>query len=210
MDTMAFTEGLGMLSVRGACVAIAIDARRVLVVGGATPEGPLNTTEILDLETLTFTAGPNMQSARLSCAVVALDARRILVVGGFGRGGYLATTEVLDLDTMAFTPGPTLLSARRAISAVRLDAGRCLVVGGCDGEVGVEDKNLDTTEVLDIATLTFTAGPVMGSVRNGCAAVPLDSMHILVVGGNAEDEDDEDGEKGLATTEVRPRLTKLI
>ena len=27
------------------------------------------------------------------------------------------------------------------------------------------DLNFDTTEVLDIATMTFTAGPVMGSAR---------------------------------------------
>ena len=77
-----------------------------------------------------------------------------------------------------------------------LDARRCLVVGGNDG--------VDTTELLDVATMTFAAGPVMGFARNGCAAVPLDSMHILVVGG-----DDSEG-KDISTTEVRPRLTKLI
>ena len=72
------------------------------------------------------------------------------------------------------------------------------MVGGKDGRVP-----LDTTEVLDIATMTFTAGPVMGSARFVCAAVPLDSKHILVVGG-------ADHDQHLATTEVRPRLTTQI
>ena len=80
-----------------------------------------------------------------------------------------------------------------------LDARRCLVVGG--SKVAVQ---LDSTEVLDIATMTFVAGPVMGSVRWACAAVPLDSTHVLVVGG----EDSEGAH--LATTEVIPRLTKKI
>ena len=77
---------------------------------------------------------------------------------------------------------------------MRLDAHRCLVVGGKDGENNV----LDTTEVLDMATMTFTAGPVMGSARYGCAVVPLDSTHILVVGGGCSDSEP------LAKTEVRP------
>ena len=81
---------------------------------------------------------------------------------------------------------------------MKLDARRCLVVGGEDGE----NNFLDSTEVLDIATMTFTAGPVMGSARNACAAVPLDSKHILVVGGK-----DKEGQR-LASTEVRPRLAK--
>ena len=67
-----------------------------------------------------------------------------------------------------------------------LDARRCLVVGRRDGE----DNNLDKTEVLDIATMTFTAGPVLGSAGNGCAAVSLDSTHILVVGGGDHEQRD--------------------
>ena len=215
LDDMVFTEGPPMLSVRIGCAAIAIDAHRVLVVGGNAcvlkwdvAGVSFNTTEILDLEKLTFTAGPNMHLGRAYCAVVALDARRILVVGGGDvDDDSMETTEVLDLGTMVFTQGPNLLSLRTGCAVVRLDAHRCLVVGGRDGRDGRDygGDNLDTTEVLDVATMTFAAGPVMGSARFKCAAVPLDSTHIIVVGGGGVDKG-----TALSTTEVRPRLTKKI
>jgi hypothetical protein len=129
-----------------------------------------------------------MRSERGCCAVVALDARRILVVGGQDNDGALASTELLDLGTMAFTPGPTMRSLRFACAAVRLDAHRCLVVGGKNEDVeedeeDEEDNYLSSTEVLDIATMTFTAGPELGTAQHGCSAVPLDSRHIFLVGG---------------------------
>ena len=76
LDTMMFKSGPAMLSMRQACCAIALDARRVLVLGGCENA----TSEILDAETLTFTKGPTMISPRTTCAIVALDANRVLVL----------------------------------------------------------------------------------------------------------------------------------
>jgi hypothetical protein len=61
-------------------------------------------------------------------------------------------------------------------------AGGCVIVfGGCSA--------LETTEVLDTQTMTFTAGPDMLTPRSGCAAVQIDADRVLVVGGvDADDE----------------------
>ena len=198
LDTMSFVRGPAMLSRRFEFAAVALDAHRVLVVGGNTPPTPgLKTSEILDLNTLRFRPGPTLQSKRSRCAVVALDARRILVVGGDGVAG--ASSDVLNLGTLAYTPGPTMRSARSWCVAVRLDAHRCLVVGGTDTQENV----LSSTEVLDIASMTFTAGPELGTARSACSAAPLDSRHVLVVGGR-------DAKNVLESTEVSLFLTKCV
>jgi hypothetical protein len=55
---------------------------------------------------------------------------------------------------------------------------------------------LDTTEILDVRTMAFAPGPSMASVRDGCAAVPVDARHVLIIGGQ------DSSETTLATTEL--------
>ena len=56
--------------------ADALDARRVLVVGGENnDEGSLNSTEVLNLDTMASTPGPELSSKRSGCAAVARESR---------------------------------------------------------------------------------------------------------------------------------------
>ena len=57
------------------------------------------------------------------------------------------------------------------------------------------------TQVLDLETMQFEAGPAMESVRFACAATPLDADRILVVGGS----DNEVRDYG-----VRPASTEIL
>jgi hypothetical protein len=189
LETMRFSAGPTMLSKRYECSAVALDARRILVVGGCDESvSTLKTTEILDVATMTFAPGPDMLSARYGCSAVALleNPRRALIVGGCDGTGSLNTTEVLDLDTMAFSHGPTMRTARWGCAAVLLGGGdsrrRCLVViGGSDDD----DLEVNTTEVLDLETMEFTEGPVMLAEREGCAAVADDTGdRVFVLGGS--------------------------
>jgi hypothetical protein len=87
------------------------------------------------------------------------------------------------------------MAARRGgCAAVALDEHRIMVAGGssdrCSGQV------LNTTEVLDIRTMAFAPGPSMGSERYGCAAVPIDAQHVLVISGY------NSGYQVLNTTEI--------
>jgi hypothetical protein len=142
--------------------------------------------------------GPELISNRRWCAAV-LHGRRVVVLGGRdGNGAALNTTEVLDLDndgtTEAFTVAPTMATARMRCAAVRLDARRVLVVGGT-GRLSYAGA-LDTTEILDLETMRFSAGPTMLSKRLCCTAVALDTRRVLVAGGGNENS------HSLKTTEI--------
>ena len=41
------------------------------------------------------------------------------------------------------------------------------------------------TQVLDLGTMEFEAGPTMQIARFGCAATPLDADRVLVIGGRS-------------------------
>ncbi|KAJ1459202.1 hypothetical protein M885DRAFT_613725 [Pelagophyceae sp. CCMP2097] len=123
----------------------------------------------------TFRPGPAMSAARVYCSAVAAGVR-VIVFGGLLDRSASSTTEVLDMQTMAFAAGPDMLTARYCHAAVQMDGNRLLVVGGRDGD----GEDLNTTEIFQLASLTFTPGP---------------NMQILVVGGY-------DGESKLSTTEI--------
>ena len=58
---------------------------------------------------------------------------------------------------MTTTPGPTMTSKRAGPAAVGLGDNRVLVIGGA-GNVG---SFSDSTEILDLGTMTTTRGPTM-------------------------------------------------
>ncbi|CAJ1333331.1 unnamed protein product, partial [Effrenium voratum] len=107
------------------------------------------------------------------------------------------STELLDLSSMVFSAGPRMGTRRNFCATALLQPGGpaqkglLLVLGGSDGS-----SSLDSTEVLDVAKMTFMPGPGMGTWRSGCAAsvLGLDSS-LLVVGGF-------DGSNHLDSTEV--------
>jgi hypothetical protein len=136
--------------------------------------------------------GPKLNSMRSWCAAV-LHGRSVVVFGGRNGSNFatLNTTEVLDLDAdgttgASSTAGPTMATSRDGCAAVRLDARRVLVVGGSNNPTSLAGS-LDTTEILDLETMRFSAGPRMLSRRTDCAAVALDgARRILVAGGRDE------------------------
>jgi hypothetical protein len=129
-----------------------------------------------------------LNSERYWCATV-LHGRSVVVFGGRVGKAALNTTEVLNLDagaTGGFTAGPTMATARAGCAAVRLDARRVLVVGGSYGPASPAARSMDTTEILDLETMRFSAGPRMLSKRFCCTAVALDAGRVLVAGGADE------------------------
>ncbi len=137
---MAFEPGPAMATRRSGCVTVALYEHRIMVAGGNSGSGYLNTTEVLDVRTMAFAPGPSMASARSWCAAAAVDAQHVLVIGGLDSlGTSLASTELLDVAMMEFAPGPNMRAARLACAAVRFDAAdgqpRILVIG--DGETEV-------------------------------------------------------------------------
>jgi hypothetical protein len=127
----------------------------------------------LRIEDAEFRAwGSELNQKRCWCAAV-LHGRSVVVFGGCDPTATFDTTGVLDLGagtTKAFTAGPTMATARLGCAAVRLDARRVLVVGGAGGG-GSYKGALYTTEILDLETMRFSAGPGMLS-KNDFVAPP--------------------------------------
>jgi len=74
-------------------------------------------------------------------------------------------------------------TARNGVSAVLLpEDGGILVIGGEDND----EEDLATTEVLDVAGNTTSAGPELSSIRSFCTAAKLPGDRILVIGGNSD------------------------
>jgi len=200
LETCAFSLGPSMVTRRRGCACVMIDANRFVVVGGDNGTSPLDTTEIFDVATMAFLSGPRMRSKRWGCAAAMLDKNRLLVAGGHDGSNQLDTSEVLNLTTMVFEDGPSMTTGRRGCAGALLP-GRAIVLGGdvpdraivLGGDDGHDDLN--TTEILDLSSMTFKAGPAMHLQRCGCGATVLDSDRLLVVGGY-------NGSKIEDTTEV--------
>ena len=200
-ERVTWVAGPEMPSERGDG-AVVLAGPRVVVFGGLSgPRGNddsqwLKTTSVFDSGTMTWAAGPAM-CARTGSAAVIIDADRALLVGG--AIGFLLhkSTEILDLRTLTFAAGPEMLEQRTYFGLVALDARRVLVAGGLGGQAFLfgDVSHLTSTEILDISSMTFSAGPRLLTARMGCAAVALDDRRVMVIGGFS------DGEH-LTTTEV--------
>ena len=82
-------------------------------------------------------------------------------------------------------------SKRASHAAVVLPGPRVLVMGGHDGS----SSPLNTAELYDPQSQTWSAVPPMGSKRSGLAAVVLPGPRVLVMGG-------QDGHSDLNTAEL--------
>jgi len=92
---------------------------------------------------------------------------------------------ILDFLRAYSTGDEDAAFAIHALPEIQMADGQVVVVGGYDGTAV-----FSTTEVLNLTSNTWSPGPNMTSGRVGCAAVPLSSHQILVIGGN------------LSTTEI--------
>ncbi len=115
----------------------------------------------------------------------------VMLAGG-GTGNILGakglkTTEIYDLRTMTSGPGPDMLNPRALHTATVLKDGRVLIAGGVDaGSATSAGNSVNTCEIYDPATNTYTATGSMGVARAGHAATLLNDGRVLVVAGNKD------------------------
>ena len=160
----------------------------VLLVGGCSTIGcggfdESRTSEVVDPATGQARPGPVMAQPRASGTATTLPDGRVLLVGGYPGEGRPPTAgiEVFDPTTVSFAAAGTLHAGRADHTTTVLPGGRILVVGG----FGTDGEALASTEVVDLAEGTTTAGPPLPEPRAAHAAT-LVGDRLLVVGGSSQ------------------------
>jgi hypothetical protein len=173
-----------MASGRFAPVAAPLLDGRVLVAGGFNGSY-LETADIYDPATDSFSATGSMGVKRIAAAAAPLPDGRVLVVGGFDGTTYLQSAEIYDPGTAGWTPTGSMSVPRFAPAAAPLPDGRVLVAGGYyyDGT----NHWLQSAEIYDPATGSFSPTGAMAEQREGPAAAPLPDGRVLVAGGTFND-----------------------
>ena len=181
--TSASTSGLVALSSHTATV---LPNGLVLVAGGINSGGVLNTTEIYNPTTNAWVGGPPLSVPRFGHTATLLNNGNVLICGG-----YKDLTGVAQNSCDIYTPdmsgsfgagtiaaGPAMSTARAFHSASLLSNGSVLMAGGISG-----GNSIDTTEVYNPATNSFTGGPALPLRTAFHTATVMGNGQVLIAGG---------------------------
>lgn len=135
--------------------------------------------------TAAWAAAP-LETARASHTATLLPDGKVLAAGGFGSAATgqkaLASAEVYDPAANKWTATKPLATPRKDQTATLLPDGRVLVVGGSDGD-NSGGKSLNSVEVYDAKTQTWTGAASLATPRTDHTATLLPDGKVLVTGG---------------------------
>ena len=204
--------GADTSTVRGEHSATLLADGRVLVIqdceltgGPADPGGPSETAaEVYDPATGLFSPTGSLSVGRAGYSATLLPDGRVLVAGGGDcatatDNGTWASAEIYDPATGEFTATRPMTAPRQGHTATLLQDGRVLITGGFTGpQPGAaqaitlasiqladtcQSTFLDSAEIFDPATGTFTPTRSMGTLRGGHTATMLNDGRVLLLGG---------------------------
>jgi hypothetical protein len=170
-----------MTAARELLTATTLVDGRVLVAGGYSQSGALDSAEIYDPVTGNWSAAARMLAARAGHTATRLQNGEVLVVGGWGANfARLNSAELYNPASNSWRSAGALFAARSDQLAVLLPNGRVLVSGGRDDPSNV----LLSTEVYNPALNIWTAGASMSVARGGATVSSLSDGRLLVAGGD--------------------------
>ena len=186
-----------MAQARSGAAAVLLPDDRVLVIGGASSDGPLSTVEVF--KDGVFSSVASMNNPRAGHTAVVLADGRVLVAGGRTAGGVATTSaEVYDARKDRWSLLRDMNHARVGHTATVLNDGRVLIAGGQNGDV------TDTLEIFDPVSDRFVAvRATLSSPRRNHAAARLPDGRVLIIGG-------DDGEDALESTNYFDPATNKI
>jgi Tol biopolymer transport system component len=160
---------------------------------------------IYDSTTGVFTPTGSMTVARAASAATRLQDGHVLFTGGSGCNdadtGIRASAELYDPSTGTFSPTGSMHTPRESHTSTLLADGRVLITGGITGPAAAGSAGvtlaafrlvetsanvLNTAEIYDPATGTFSTTGSMSSIRDQHTATLLQDGRVLVVGGGGE------------------------
>ncbi len=184
-DGGAFSPTGSMGTARGMHTATLLPNGKVLIAGGRNDALPysLSSTELYDPATGTFSYTGFMGTARESHKATLLPNGKVLIAGGYNTtSGDLASAELYDPATGTFSPTGSMGIPRIAHTATLLPNGKVLIAGGC-GNFS-DGCALQTAELYDPATETFSFTGSMGYARANHTATLLYNGQVLITGGS--------------------------
>ena len=159
----------------------------IFICGGQNSQDVLSSCELFNVKNQTFTKIGNMYAERLGHASVLLKDNRVLIIGGSYTDVFC---EIYNPTTNTFTLCQSgLINDRASFSANLLPDGKVIVFGGFVlGGLGEEEdvNSLQSTEIYNPTTDSFSYGPKMRVKRFGHASTTLLDGRILITGGGDE------------------------
>lgn len=168
--------------------------RKPLLVGGARgallAQQAWATTEVYDMATNLFSPGPMMTVPRSLHTCTQLQNGQWLITGGVGAtNDPHLTCELYDPVADTFVPTGSMLTPRTGHTATLLPSGKVLVTGGIQAmpttptQLQPIREIVNSTELYDPATGSWTAGPNMSTPRAGHSAIVRPNGQIALIGG---------------------------
>jgi hypothetical protein len=155
---------------------------RVLVVGGTFAQ---TTAEIYDPTTGTFALTGPLNTVHSYHTATLLPDGRVLIAGGQDNNGPQThnVAELYDPTTGLFTLTGSLNYHRSGHTATLLQNGKVLITGGTQTTTPGEGIALDSAEIYDPFTGTFSLISSMATPRTCHRATLLSDGRVLIVGG---------------------------
>ena len=173
-----------MESGRNGQTATQLPNGKVLITGGLSPTGVLNSAELYDPATQNFTPTGSMNVQRWLHTATLLNTGQVLITGGLSSSTQTAlnSAELYDPASGTFTLlGITLNFARGAHTATLVSTGQVLIVGGYDPANGI----LSYAELYDPRGVFYNLG-YTNTPRMRHTATALQNGLVLIAGGETD------------------------
>jgi len=195
--TRTWSAAPPMLDARSGHRAVPLDAKRVLVVGGALPTGEgddaaaLAYCEVYDVDGGTWSATGTLATPRKGHQATPLGKGRVLVTGGDAvtapDGTYdphsLATAELFDPAAGTWSPAAPMPGGRSGHRGLLTRSGIVLVLGGTGGPE--HTAGFRYVAAYDPVGDRWTTRAGMRTGRSAFAIAELADTRVLVAGGTA-------------------------
>jgi hypothetical protein len=176
--------------------AVVLNDGRLLVVGGqnqfASSKGGQGMifTELYNVATGSWTITGNMHVGRMWSTSTLLTNGKVLAAGGFSQipnpGDARYSSELYDPNTGVWSYTGDMVYKREEHAAILMPNGKVLVIGGAGDLKGTpytSNKVLNTCEVYDPATGTWSQTGSMKYNRYEFGLVVLPNGRVMMIGG---------------------------